>query len=716
MKRVLSTACLAMGFAAASLAQPAAPAPQAHVDEALGVRIPDEYRWMESAGPLLDPWIDAEDEHARTLLRGLRGRSALEADVTALRATGVGDIDESLLDERSGRRLVLDYSQGAPRLGLRTGDGPLVVLFDGTQDGPARGATLRPAATKLSPDGRFVTLGLVERGEQNARIRILDIDASRLLPDVLDAPLWADAEGFHVAWLADSRGLLWVRNPARNAQTPDGEREFNGHVVVHRLGDDPAAATAIFGTTVVEGLRPDDTPYPRVSADGRWLLVRVRHAEGRSLWAAPFADGRVTSAFRNVLASSGTILGYGIQGDALLAVVTDDAPNHRLVRVALNDAAARPQTVVDGEGGFISGLAVADDGIHISQRDGATSSLWRLDAAGKRSRIDLPREGVIEDLQPAPSQHGARFVLRSGAHPDEWFDVDARARVARPVFAAPTGLPPALEDVTVSVVDAPSRDGELIPVSILHRKNQPRDGSGFARVEAYGCYGSSTELTYDPANFAWLDRGGIIVVAHVRGGGERGRAWHQANVIRGHAASADDAVDVVAHLVRDGWIAPGRAAMLGGSCGAATAANAALSRPDLIAAASLHVGGLDEWRAWSETASGARSVRDVGDPDTARGIRQLVAASPYHRLLPQARQPGFFVFNGATDYTIPLWMGAKFVARARAFAGPGSGPVLFRVERAAGHSGPTDPDAQLKTYVDDLAFQMWQLGHPAFQP
>mgnify|MGYP006196954355 CR=1 FL=1 len=157
-------------------------------------------------------------------------------------------------------------------------------------------------------------------------------------------------------------------------------------------------------------------------------------------------------------------------------------------------------------------------------------------------------------------------------------------------------------------------------------------------------------------------------------------------------------------------------ALTGASCGAATVGVAALSRPDLIAAASLHVGAVDEWRAWSETAAGARSVLDIGDPATAVGVRRIVAASPYHRLLVGGRQPAFFLFNGGTDYTIPLWMGAKFVARARRAAGAGSGPLLFRVEREAGHNGPTDFEDQVNAFTDDLAFALWRLGHPDFQP
>ena len=168
--------------------------------------------------------------------------------------------------------------------------------------------------------------------------------------------------------------------------------------------------------------------------------------------------------------------------------------------------------------------------------------------------------------------------------------------------------------------------------------------------------------------------------------------------------------------MRTGWTQPGRVALTGESCGAATVGNAALMRPELFAAAALNVGGIDEWRTWSETPSGARSVRDLGDPSTAEGVRRMLAASPYHRLLPGVRRPALFLFNGGTDYTVPLWMGAKFVARARTTADDQKAPLLFRVEREAGHSGPADIGVRADVYADELALMLWSMGHPDFQP
>ena len=545
---VLATAVAAVFLPAT--AQPVPPPPRPHVDSANGVQIPDEYRWMETAGAALDPWIDAENAHARRTLDLLPGRKSLEKRIAELWRTGMGEADETLLDEQGAQRLQMDYSLDRPRLGIRTGGAALSIIFDGEADGPEKGASVRRSATKLSPDGRFVTLGLVERGEARPRLRILDLTNRQLSPETLDQPLWADGDGFYVKWLPDSSGFLWAKNPLRTAATPDGEREFNGHIYLHRLGTQPSADTLLFDPTIVAGLRPDDTPYPGLSADGRWLVVRVRHVEGRSLWVAPFAGGRTTAPFRKVVASSGSIIGWGVDRDTLWAVVPEGSSTHSLLRLDLRAPNSKPEQVATGQGGVLSGLAVASNSLYLSQRDGAVSSVWRMDGWGRREEIALPRTGVVDELETRPDGRGARLRIRSGLYPDEWVDVLPQASTTRPVLAPPIGLPAALADLTVSVLQAPARDGTLVPVSLLHKKGQAQDGRGFVRIETYGCYGDSREFYYDPGNLAWLERGGMLAIAHVRGGSELGQAWHEANIARGHATAADDTIDVVEHLVR----------------------------------------------------------------------------------------------------------------------------------------------------------------------
>lgn len=138
-----------------------------------------------------------------------------------------------------------------------------------------------------------------------------------------------------------------------------------------------------------------------------------------------------------------------------------------------------------------------------------------------------------------------------------------------------------------------------------------------------------------------------------------------------------------------------------------TVGRAALERPDLFGAALLRVGHLDATR--DNDASYRRSIYDIGDPDTAEGVRRMLRLAPYHSILPGTKAPAFLLLNGANDYTIPLWHGTKFVARVRAEAAPGR-PALLRVNWSGGHRMDADAnDGILQQAADEFAFAWWQL-------
>lgn len=231
-------------------------------------------------------------------------------------------------------------------------------------------------------------------------------------------------------------------------------------------------------------------------------------------------------------------------------------------------------------------------------------------------------------------------------------------------------------------------------------------------MSGYGCFGTTNSPFYWPALNAWLNRGGLFVQAGVRGGGELGSGWHSAGSDRNKPTSFEDGIDTVRHLIATGWTRPGRVGLTGGSCGGATMGMAALEAPHLIGAAALSAAALDMARIAAATTAGARSIREFGDPETPEGAGRIDALSPYRQLLPGVPRPALLVMSGATDYTIPLWVGGKFVAAARA-ANTDAPPVLWRIDWTGGHNAGRDYAAE---DADLMSFMFWRLGHPGFQP
>jgi len=674
-----------------------------------GVEIQDPYRWMEAGGAEFDAYARAEAEHARSTLDGLPERAALLARIRALltAAPYAGRV------QRAGKRLLVPIhlvGDSAPRLELREEGRRTRVLPDLARlHDPTGHHALVAHALELSPDGRHLTVGLVRDGEADPVLRVFDVERGRYLPDTVRWPLFADARGFRPRWLADGSGFFHVRNPGRTANTPEVEREWRGLVYLHRLGTPVDRDPAIFGHGLEPAIAADDTLYVEGPADPDWLVVYNRKANGRELWAAPLGrDGRPASPLRRVLVAALPFGGWGRHGSELFVLTPGDTPELRLVTVPLDTPGAPPREALPAGDRPWSALAVADDGVYLTRREGGSMGLVRL-AGTELREVALPAAGELSDLAALP---GGGIELRL----DTWLSPSIGLRVAPGADrATDTGaLPRSTVDASPFVEErllAEGRDGVQVPVTLLRRRDLPRDGKAKVLLHAYGCFGSPRDPEFLPEYFAWLERGGIFAIAHVRGGGDLGTAWHRAGRDRQKPTVIGDIVDAAAHLVRAGWTSPGRVGAWGESCGGTTVGRAVLERPDLFGAGILVVGALDPTRP--SDASWRRSIFDLGDPDTGEGMRRIRNLSPYHAILPGGAVPALLLLNGANDYTIPLWQGAKFVARVRAEAAGGR-PTLLRVNWTGGHNISAGlGDGPAEELADTFAFLLWQLGAPA---
>jgi prolyl oligopeptidase len=205
----------------------------------------------------------------------------------------------------------------------------------------------------------------------------------------------------------------------------------------------------------------------------------------------------------------------------------------------------------------------------------------------------------------------------------------------------------------------------------------------------------------------------VFAYAHVRGGGELGDAWHQAATRERKQRSVDDVVAAVEELVRRRYSSPGRVAFQGISFGAVIAGLVPLQRPELFGAVVYDVGGPDEVRAAAVDPSSARNLAEIGDVDTAEGIRSLVAASPYHVTPARIALPAMLVHSASDDYNFGTEMlVAKWVARLQA-ANAGTRPVAW-VRAPGGHRWLASLSPRWAATV--ASFLLWQTGDPRYQP
>ena len=347
--------------------------------------------------------------------------------------------------------------------------------------------------------------------------------------------------------------------------------------------------------------------------------------------------------------------------------------------------------------------------------DGGLSRLARIpfegEQAGKMLPLPMPFEGAVNALAADPLTPGITFSLEGWVHSEAILAYDPAA-----AKTSDTGLvPPSPVDFSAyepREFKIRSDDGVQIPLSLITKKNQPLNDNTPTLLAAYGANGANIYPAFTPQALAWLERGGIIAVAHVRGGGELGEDWHLAGQKLHKENSVRDFITAGQWLVDKKYTSPARLGGKGAGAGGIVVGGTLTRRPDLFAAIISEAGWFNMLRAeFSPTgpANIRSSVRSRSQTDSRRS-----PVDAYHAVKDGVAYPAVLLTAGVNDPRVPVWQSAKMAARLQAASRSGK-PVLLRVDDGAGHGGATKAQAAAKT-ADEYAFLLWQFGLPDFQP
>jgi prolyl oligopeptidase len=503
-----------------------------------------------------------------------------------------------------------------------------------------------------------------------------------------------------VAWWPDGGGFLYTRYPTPGS-VPDGREVYGRHVREHPLGADAAGDPVVFDPTD-RGAVPDDTAWPEVSLsrDGRWALVHL--AVGWSRTDVHLLD-RATGAWATVIEGIDARNGFEVDGDRLVGVTTLDADRGRVVTAELTSpdpdgwttiVAERPDAVIDGA------LPAADGLLVWSSEDAVT----RLDAhqrAGAHIRsLPLPELGSIVGVDAEPGRPDAFVSITSFARPPSLFRWSDGG--LQPWSETTDALDPTRYRVTRA--SCRSADGTDVPLFLMHRHDlEPGPGTRCV-LSGYGGFAVTNSPAFSPFAVTWCDDGGLVAVANVRGGGERGEAWHDAGS-RGNKTNVYEDFEATADwLVDTGLTSRERLAVRGGSNGGLLVGAVITRRPDLCRSAHAAVPLMDMIR-YPAFEIARLWIPEYGDPDRADEFAWLWSYSPYHRVTDEACYPATLLSAGAGDSRVDPMHARKMTARLQAATSCGNRqPVLLRQESGAGHGQGKPVGRQADELADVLTF------------
>ncbi|HEY6339023.1 MAG TPA: prolyl oligopeptidase family serine peptidase [Candidatus Sulfotelmatobacter sp.] len=710
-----------------SIANPPATPKRPVTDEYHGVKVTDDYRWLENwDDPSVKQWSAAENARTREYFDHLPARPAIKERLKKLISASSASYYD--LQFRAGLLFAEKYQppQQQPTLVvMRSADDPASakIIFD-PNAASAKGSLALDFYVP-SFGGKYVSAALSEGGSEDASAHVFEVETGKELSDVVPRVNFATGGG-SIAWKADSSGFYYTRYPQGNERPPE-DANFYQQVYFHKLGTDAKQDAYIIGKD-----------FPRIaeiqlhtSDDGRWLLVAVANGDGGQFahylmdleghWTqlTHFEDGIVSIKFGPGERGGGAALYLLSRKDAprgqilRLPLLQDDHERSEITKLDLSQAkVVVPQS--SGSGPDESDRASIEDFIPTWGR------LYVIDIMGGPSRVrvfdnkgqalpapSLPLVSAVYGCIPIGGGD-LLFVLSTYLDPPARYRFDAASgKAIRTALFETSSI--AFDDTEVVRDFATSKDGTRVPLNIVRRKDAKLDGSNPVLLGGYGGYGISTKPFFE-GSFArlWLDQGGILVETNLRGGAEYGAEWHHAGNLTHKQNVFDDFLACAQYMIDHRYTSPTYLAIIGGSNGGLLMGAALTQRPDLFRAVVSYVGIYDMLRVELDP-NGEFNVTEFGtvkDPDQ---FKALYAYSPYHHVKNGTAYPAILMPTGENDHRVNPMQSRKMIARLQA-ATSSKSPILLRTTSSAGHGIGTALDEQIEEDADVLSFLFDQLG------
>ena len=672
---------------------PAAPAGDT-VDVVHGETIPDPYRWLEDGNSAeTRSWTGQQNALTEAYLAARPARAVIRSRLDQLLAIGAISVPVPACGHYFYQRR--DGRQNQPVLYVRDGaDGADRVLVDPNL--LDAGGTVALDWYYPSEDGKLLAYGLSEDGSEQSVLHLLDVGTGQPLPDRILRTRSAD-----LAWLPDGSGFYYTRYPAPG-EVPEGEEHYHRSIFLHLIGADPSRDTLVF-----KPARKEYWSGVGLSPDGRWLLISVsRTFDETDLYIRDLhTGGPLVPVAEDIAASFEGVVVHG----RLFLRTNLDAPTYRLYDVDPErpERAAWRELVPPREDAVLEGVRVTADRIALSYLEHASSRFRLAGLDGRVVReIELPALGSLFGVGGEWDGRELFYGFSSYTVPPSVYRIDLETGVQTLWGRVEADVDPgrfAVRQVAVS-----SRDGTRVSMFLVHRKGLGRTGDTPVYLTGYGGFNISMTPAFSRSLLLWLERGGMVAIPNIRGGGEYGEKWHQDGMMGKKQNSFDDFIAAAEWLIGEGYTRPARLAVAGGSNGGLLMGAVLTQRPDLFGAVVIQVPLLDMLR-YHLFQIARLWIPEYGSPDEPEQFAWLRAYSPYHHVREGVPYPAVLLATAESDTRVDPMHARKMAARLQASTSSGR-PVLLRLEARAGHGAGKPLSKVLDELTDTWTFVFSELG------
>ncbi len=664
-------------------------------DSVSGQTVNDPYRWLEDEkSPEVQAWMHAQDEFARAriaeqpghgvLLRRFRDLYYVESMGAPIKRGGRYFYARTHKDRE---KAVVYWRQGAT--------GAEQVLLDPntwSTDNTVSLGTWMP-----SWDGKKVVFAQRPNAADEAILYVLDVDTGvRSTVDVIPGAKYASP-----SWLPDSKSFLYEFLPDDPAVAV-ADRPGLCELRVHVLGHEPKTDALVYPHTG----DPKTFLGGSVSRDGKYWFATIARGWNEN---DVYFKRSGAKAWRLLVAGKDATYSVDVWNDQLYVFTDEGAPNKRVFKVdpAHPERAKWKEIIAEDPNAARESVLVVGGHLAVSSLKKAVSVVDLFSLEGKLVReVELPGLGTASNLFGNEDDDEAFYSYSSFVAPPQVFRTSVKT--GKSEVWSKVELPVDSAAYEVRQVSYPSKDGTPVTMFIVAAKGVKLDGNNPTLLYGYGGFDVSVRSAWSSFIYPWLEAGGVYAAANLRGGGEYGKAWHDAGKQAKKQNVFDDFEAAAEYLVHEKWTQPKRLAIRGGSNGGLLVGAAMTQRPELFGAVICAVPLLDMVR-YHLYGSGKTWVPEYGDPEKPDEFKVLYAYSPYHHVADGVAYPPLLMMSADHDDRVDPFHARKFVASVQQATG-GKSPAWLRIERNAGHGGADQVAKAIESSADQLAFLFGVLG------
>jgi len=658
-----------------------------------GVQVADPYRWLEDLdSDETQAWVAAQNKLTFDYLGTIGEREQIRSRLTEL-----WNYERYGLPFREGKSYFWSHNNGLQNQAvLHTATslkGESRVLLDPntlSDDG-----TVALSGLSVSPNGKLLAYGIQRAGSDWQEYRVRDVKTGKDREDLIEWIKFSE-----VSWTKDNKGFYYARYDAPKEGDALEQANYFHKLYYHKLGTPQAEDQLVYERKDKKRWGFDNY----VTDDGRFLMIRVW--EGTSQKNGQFfqplkgkGKGEVVEllssfdAEYNFITNKGPVMYFSTDFEAprgkVIAIDTRK-PERENWQTIIPEAPETLRSVSFVGGKFVGKyLKDAHSQIRVYARDGKPDK-----------EVELPGIGTAYGFG-GKDRDKETFYLHTGyATPGTIYRYDIASGKSE-IFRAPkVKFNP--DDYVTTQVKYTSKDGTEVPMFISHKKGLEKTGQNPTYLYGYGGFNIAITPGFSPPNLAWMEMGGILAVANLRGGGEYGAQWHEAGTKLHKQNVFDDFIGAAEYLIGEKYTSSDKLAIGGRSNGGLLVGAAITQRPDLFAAALPGVGVMDMLRFHKFTI-GHAWVSDYGSPENPEEFKALHAYSPLHNTKPGTEYPATLVYTADHDDRVVPGHSYKFTSAIQ-HDHRGDNPVMIRIDVRAGHGAGKPTTKKIEEWADLWGF------------